>query len=408
MKKLALCLIGLWLSACGAVQTPVPSSPSAPQSGANATALPPPSFQAPSAPITRDNAPQLAYLGRLDIDSPPSSIFAHAFALDGSRLVALNNIALVGWELATGRRSFNLTRGESIGVYYASDLSEFYTLENDGTLVVRQSDTGIEQTRFGAPNFGGVSAHHPEWDWLALADQSGGIQVWELSTRTSLATLRPSGTSAPVTALAFSADGSALASASADGMVRVWDWQARRQQHQFEQADGGISALAFSPDGGQLSAGTARYIAVWDLSEGALAYSFNIGFGDVPDILRYTPDGRALVTGGFDSDMLLVNPREGTVIVQLPAVRGERISLAFAPDASLMLTSVLDGALTLWDLVGLTDQSIPSAPLPLKDVRIVDVAWSPEGFLLALFDAAGSVYLWGIPAPASAGLFSAF
>jgi hypothetical protein len=404
-QKLAgLCLVGLLISACGSgtEQSASANTPQAPDGrGAQATS-PAPNFRAPNAPINRDNAPNLAYLGRLDIDSAPSSVFAHAFALDGSRLVALNDIALVGWELATGQRSFNVTRGTSVGVYYASDLSEFYTLEDDGTLVVRQTDTGIEQNRFGDTSaFGGVLAHQAEFDWLALADDSGGVQVWDLPARTSRATLRPDDASAPITALAFSQDGAHLATASADGMVRVWLWAERRLLASFEQADAGISGLAFAPDGRQIAAGTARYVAVWDIETAELAYSFNIGFGGVPDILRYAPDGRALVTGGFDSDMLLINPQDGTVIVQLPQVRGERISLDFAPDASMMLTGVLDEGVTLWDMVGLTNETIPSASLPVDSLRIVDVAWSPDGFLLAFFDAAGSVYLWGIPAPAS-------
>ncbi|MEU7745554.1 hypothetical protein [Nonomuraea sp. NPDC049158] len=75
---------------------------------------------------------------------------------------------------------------------------------------------------------------------------------------------------APITALAYSADGTMLAIGSDDGTVRLWQVQGRRELFALSTRQGSIRALGFAAGHGRLAVtgalGTVRW---WDLDEGA-------------------------------------------------------------------------------------------------------------------------------------------
>ena len=67
-----------------------------------------------------------------------------------------------------------------------------------------------------------------------------------------------------VLSLAFSPDGSKLASASRDGTVKVWDTQTGRELRCFTGHGESVRAVAFSPDGKALSTvGEDRFLLRW-------------------------------------------------------------------------------------------------------------------------------------------------
>jgi WD40 repeat protein len=99
-----------------------------------------------------------------------------------------------------------------------------------------------------------------------------------------------------VTAVAFSPNGSQLATASDDLMARIWNLVSG----DFVELPhaGGVTALAFSPDGSLLatvSADTA--VRVWKASSGAQVALLQIHSGAVTDV-AWSGDGRWLASAG--------------------------------------------------------------------------------------------------------------
>jgi WD40 repeat protein len=90
------------------------------------------------------------------------------------------------------------------------------------------------------------------------------VEVWDPSTGQRVATL--AGNAGSVLDVAFSADGSRLATSSQDGTVRVWDPSTGEQLLVLRGHYTSASSVAFSPDGSRLaSVGAEGVVRVWAL-----------------------------------------------------------------------------------------------------------------------------------------------
>jgi WD40 repeat protein len=130
--------------------------------------------------------------------------------------------------------------------------------------VIEVDDTGEMRATYPTLNPNTV-AYSPDGSMLASGHQDGRVLLWDAETGVQIATLNPASDRLPsVNDLAFSPDGSLLVWASSDGTAKVWDLRADRVIRTFTHASS-VNGVAFSPDGSMVATGFRDGAKIWQL-----------------------------------------------------------------------------------------------------------------------------------------------
>jgi WD40 repeat protein len=196
-----------------------------------------------------------------------------------------------------------------------------------------------------------------------------------------------------VWAVAFSPDGTLLASASSDRTVKVWEVAAGKEKFTLKGHANFVTCVAFSPDGATLaSGGYDATVRLWDVATGAERVVLKKGRALV-GALAFSPDGKLLAWGGTDGAVRLWDVAAAK---ERPPLRGHGdavTALAFAPDGSLLASGGDDRTIKLWDVPSRTEV----ATLTGHGKGVTGLAFSADGGTLASVGLDRRVKLWSVP-----------
>jgi hypothetical protein len=162
-------------------------------------------------------------------------------------------------------------------------------------------------------------AFSPDGTCLASADYGGLVRLWDCRTGQELRTLSHGGT---VYGVAFSPDGTSLASASDDRTVRLWDTATGQELFSMKGHTGAVISVAFSADGTRLaSASGDKTVRLWDTSSGQELRTFK-GHTDPVYRVAFSPDSTQIASAGQDATVRFWDARPLS-----PEVRVEREAL---------------------------------------------------------------------------------
>ena len=226
----------------------------------------------------------------------------------------------------------------------------------------------------------------------SLASGGRRVRLWNVATRTCTATL--AGPQGAASSVAFSPDGATLASGNSNDPVHLWQLTRRfRRGGTTLDGDTDVMSVAFSPDGGTLATGNCYKTArLWDMTTRTCVATLT-GHGGWVYSVAFSPDGSTLATGSGDHTVRLWDTRSRTCIATLTGHSEIVRQVAFSPDGSSLASGSVDGTIRLWDVGARTCV----AALTAEGSPVFCVAFSSDGAMLASGGPDQAVRLWHPP-----------
>ncbi|PHH67208.1 hypothetical protein CDD81_2977 [Ophiocordyceps australis] len=210
----------------------------------------------------------------------------------------------------------------------------------------------------------------------------------------------------PVSQVRISPDGSFIASASADGTIKIWNSLTGAHLDTLVGHMAGVGCLAWSPDSKVVASGSDdKAIRLWDRVTGrpkttAAAPKPAGGRRDTSALrghhnyihcLAFSPKGNILASGSYDEAVFLWDVRVGRLMRSLPAHSDPVCGIGFCCDGTLVVSCSTDGLIRIWDTS--TGQCLRTL-VHEDNPAVTNVCFSPNGRFVLSSNLDNCVRLW--------------
>ncbi|MBE8969359.1 NACHT domain-containing protein [Nostocales cyanobacterium LEGE 12452] len=195
-----------------------------------------------------------------------------------------------------------------------------------------------------------------------------------------------------ITSVAFSPDGRCLATSDTNGEIHVWDVTNSKQLFSCKEHNSWVWNIAFSPVHPVLaSCGQDHKIKLWDISTGE-CFKTLCDHTSIVTAIAWSPDGQFLATTSYDHTVKVWHLATAKCVQTLEGHHACVWSVAFHPADQILATAGEDNKIKLWDLeTGCCVQNLEGHQQWVKAI-----AFSPEGQILASGSFDQTVKLWDL------------
>ena len=164
-----------------------------------------------------------------------------------------------------------------------------------------------------------------------------------------------------------------------------------RERNILQGHEDRVTSVALSPDGKTIvSGGYDGTVRLWDITSGkAIGQPFT-GHKDFVISVAFSPDGKTIVSGGEDKTVRLWDTSGKAIGQPFKGHEGIVTSVAFSPDGKTLVSGGEDKTVRLWDTSG----QASGQPFKGHEDGVGSVAFSPDGKTIVSGGGDGTVRLW--------------
>ncbi|KAH7035154.1 WD40-repeat-containing domain protein [Microdochium trichocladiopsis] len=202
-----------------------------------------------------------------------------------------------------------------------------------------------------------------------------------------------SGHQKPISQVRISPNGRWIASASADGTIRIWDAVTGQHMDTLIGHMAGVSAVAWAPDSETLATGSDdKAIRLWDRVTGRPKRAKPLlGHHNYVYCLAFSPKGNIIASGSYDEAVFLWDVRAGRLMRSLPAHSDPVSGIDFCCDGTLVVSCSTDGLTRIWDTA--TGQCLRTL-VHEDNPPVTSVCFSPNGRFVLAHSMDSCIRLW--------------
>jgi len=221
---------------------------------------------------------------------------------------------------------------------------------------------------------------------------AGGRHVLVWDVRTAAGAQLPGEMARGIQAIALTHDGNMLIAGDEGGELHRWDLAAGRDLGPWGSVPSAVRALDCSPDGRWVAVGRRdQHVSLWNAHDGSESTVFRGGHATDVRGVAFSPDSRSLASCG-DSNIVIWNVREGTVRQTISGHAAYVYGVAFTPSGSVLVSASWDRTVRAWD----ADTGEELRVLRGHSGAAQCVAVAPDGRTIASGGADHRVRLWDV------------
>ena len=239
-------------------------------------------------------------------------------------------------------------------------------------------------------------AYSPDGTILASASDDGLINIWSANSEELITTLR--GHKYDVNEVHFSADGKWLASCGSDG-VKIWDRNTFEELHAIQGFDAPVSCLAISSDGKFIATGTRfdkkrhtddyEAVAIWEVGTWQRRFGIS-GFRNHVHSIDFAPNGDSMAIASSE-EILICDAHSGHLKETLSNHHLEIYCVRYSSDGSMLASSSVGSEAVIWDQASWQPMTIIRGE---SGGTFFSIAISPDARFVATGNNNGLVELW--------------